>query len=795
MYIEISVNGSWVTEWTWHFLDPNNADQYVPLSVLQPAADVDADNLTNEEEQQYGTDPYNVDTDGDGHTDGDEVHYDLTDPTVWNNFDPPENVDSDGDGIDDSSDPAPADSNNTSPVNGTSWYGDALGNSDSDIYTNFFDPAPSDGTNYSSVNSTNWNNTAMEDADDDGEPNFFDMSPFPPPPADEDNDGIGDDVDPLPNDASNPSPTNGTSWYGDALANSDGDAYANFFDPAPNDATNHSPNNGIDWNSTAMDDADNDEEANYFDSTPFPSSDGDADDDGLEDSNDPAPNDASNTSPINGVAWYGDVFGNNDADAYPNFFDPDASSSSNVSPVNGNAWGNNAMDDNDSDGQANFFDSDPNPPPPPDPDTDGDGLTDSEESTYGTNAAVIDTDGDGLTDYEELRTFSTGALDAYSIHHASPSTTLNLTDWHLIDQTDSDNDGIIDRIETFYGLNPSDGSDAFGDLDGDGVSNLNQYLQGIPPNAHTTWYDVDGDGMTTVFENFYQFNDGTFDDSAEDTDGDGLFNFEEAALILHPRSATTRIVAGSPVEDWTHLLASNRLKPNDLLTRQASGDWDADGLPDAWEHRYGLERNPGGGLLIRTPDGSADFDGDGLTNLAEFTLQTNPLIQDEDNNGVIDGQDDSDGDGLTTAQEFQFGTNRQINDDDLDSDGDGISDAQELLSGTNQGNYTTDTWGYRTFPISGSGTGPITAEDSDGDGLVDSYETTYFDGPQYRNGRHDADEDGLIDLEEAISPTVYAPRLWDQDDNGRRDVIPADAHGAGSLFITNDSRAGHRMAR
>ncbi len=48
-------------------------------------------------------------------------------------------------------------------------------------------------------------------------------------------------------------------------------------------------------------------------------------------------------------------------------------------------------------------------------------------------------------------------------------------------EPDSDGDGIPDKVEIMWGLNPFDPTDAHGDLDGDGYTNLEEYLAGTDP--------------------------------------------------------------------------------------------------------------------------------------------------------------------------------------------------------------------------------------------------------------------------------------------------------------------------
>lgn len=105
-------------------------------------------------------------------------------------------------------------------------------------------------------------------------------------------------------------------------------------------------------------------------------------------------------------------------------------------------------------------------------------------------------------------------------------------------------------------------------------------------------------------------------------------------------------------------------------------DSDSDGLPDDLEDYYGTDKN------------SADTDNDGVNDLYEIMLQTDPLTPDDNGNA------DYDNDGLTNARESEIGTNPLINDSDLD----GLSDGVEAnLYCTDPQKYDTDDDGMSDY--------------------------------------------------------------------------------------------------
>ena len=83
-------------------------------------------------------------------------------------------------------------------------------------------------------------------------------------------------------------------------------------------------------------------------------------------------------------------------------------------------------------------------------------------------------------------------------------------------------------------------------------------------------------------------------------------------------------------------------------------DDDNDGMSDEYELENGLDP-------LNAYDAGYDYDNDGLTNLEEMTLGTNPQSS------------DTDGDGLTDSQEITLGTNPALS----DSDNDGVSDYED----------------------------------------------------------------------------------------------------------------------
>ncbi len=173
------------------------------------------------------------------------------------------------------------------------------------------------------------------------------------------------------------------------------------------------------------------------------------------------------------------------------------------------------------------------------------------------------------------------------------------------------------------------------------------------------------------------------------------------------------------------------------------------------------------GLTITGESGSADPDGDGLTNDEERELGTDPHNADTDGDGLSDGDEvhkyhtnplnaDSDGDGLKDGDEVNV---YKTDPNKVDTDGDGLSDFDEVTK-------------YKTDPLKA---------DTDGDSLSDGDEVLkYHTDPLNK----DTDGDGLTDGEEVLK--YKTDPLKKDTDGGSVSDGDEIAHGTNPLDPTDD---------
>ena len=125
-------------------------------------------------------------------------------------------------------------------------------------------------------------------------------------------------------------------------------------------------------------------------------------------------------------------------------------------------------------------------------------------------------------------------------------------------------------------------------------------------------------------------------------------------------------------------------------------DNDKDGLINYLEDYYKTDKN------------NPDTDGDGLSDYIEISvLGTDPLKADTNDNGISDAYEDKDGDGLNNITEIKIGTDPAYS----DTDGDGLSDNEEINI-------------YKTNPL---------VQDTDGDGATDGWEVENGYDPLVKN--------------------------------------------------------------
>ncbi|WP_165749778.1 gliding motility-associated C-terminal domain-containing protein [Cellulophaga sp. Z1A5H] len=435
-------------------------------------------------------------------------------------------------------------------------------------------------------------------------------------------------------------------------------------------------------------------------------------------------------------------------------------------------------------------------------DTDGDGTTDDSGDFDGDgilNAYDLDSDNDGILDTVEAQTTSgfiaPGAIDPLTGIPAVGSDTDGIdpidTDGDgnpdYLD-LDADNDGITDTLEAGGEDIDGDGAiDGFVDADGNGVADSvdttplpdeDSDNDGILDRLDL---DSDNDGITDTTEagGMDGDGDGIIDTFMTDTDNDGL------ADSVDPVGPAT---PGTPIP--------NPDTDNDGLDDRIDLDSENDGIPDVIE-AGGSDPDNDGRIGAGPID---DTDGDGLSDLVDPDDNTTtdladgtgtPLpIDNFDSDSVPNHLDiDSDNDGITDTTEAGG----------LDVNGDGLVDGFDDTATTDGWDDAT---ALSPLPIPNTdGTGGVNYLDidADDDGIPDNVEaqttagyiapadaeaangldTNYpvgltpvsTDGdliPDYLDS--DSDNDGIDDVVEAGQDTITDP-LADADADGLNDAF------------------------
>jgi len=353
-------------------------------------------------------------------------------------------------------------------------------------------------------------------------------------------------------------------------------------------------------------------------------------------------------------------------------------------------------------------------------DTDNDGLSDKEEEKLGSDPLLVDTDGDSIPDNEEVGADYTNPLDT------DQDGTIDVLD------SDDDNDGTSTLIEEKIGT-----SALRADTDEDGVNDTDEI--GSDTNKPL---DTDGDSTINALDT--------------DDDDDGLETADEILLGTNPLLADTDGDGLSDGDEIGNLMDTNK-KP---------ADTDNDGIIDALDTKDDLDQD-GDGLSdtleaqLNTDPKKKDTDGDGIDDAKEVGSDIKSPL-DSDLDGIIDALDtvddsDSDNDGLIDVQEIKLGSNPN----DVDSDNDGINDNEEIGKNIDDP-LDTDNDGILN----------LLDDDDDNDGLKTKYEIKIGTNPL----NTDTDADGLSDKDELASNDKNSdePAIQDTDKDGKIDPIDND---------------------
>jgi len=249
---------------------------------------------------------------------------------------------------------------------------------------------------------------------------------------------------------------------------------------------------------------------------------------------------------------------------------------------------------------------------PVDPDTDGDGLMDGEEKEMVLSPLTKDTDGDQIEDFNEI---------ALMMERFGTTNWRTLPDiWHYVDY---DFDGLYDRIEMKVGTDI-----LLNDTDKDGLSDWREVSMPIS-FSETTFETREPDGNVTIVANMTGVQTRIYTDPLNaDTDGDGLLDGDE--VLKYGTNPVLKDTDEDELTDYEEVTGfrSERLfaRPLIWMLDPLDPDTDTDGLLDGEEIEYFYRRFEESLNYDFEPVG--DFDNDGVPNIHDF---------DSDDDGIYDG--------------------------------------------------------------------------------------------------------------------------------------------------------------